>query len=99
MSARITQRSAMRKQLTGQGSHLTFWEIPFGIEVEAPDSAIQKLEEMATLAAGTNWGIEFWGTAIHFRFQRKQSKRKFIEACRTRKYLVHIPGTTRWLGR
>jgi hypothetical protein len=52
---------------------MTFWEFPFGVEVEAPDSAIQELEELATLAAGPNWDMEFAGTAIHFRFQHKQS--------------------------
>jgi hypothetical protein len=82
-----------------EGSQMTFWEFPFGVEVEAPDSAIQELEELATLAAGPNWGMEFAGTAIHFRFQHKQSGGKFIKACSTRRYLVFIPGTRRYLGR
>jgi hypothetical protein len=78
---------------------MTFWKFRFGVEVEAPDSAIQGLEELATLVAGANWDMEFAGTAIHFRFQHKQSAGKFIRACGTRKYLVFIPGTRRWLGR
>jgi hypothetical protein len=72
---------------------MTFWEFPFGVEVEAPDSVIQELEELTTLAAGANWGMEFAGTAMHFRFQYKHSLRKFIRGCRTRKYLVSLPGT------
>jgi hypothetical protein len=72
--------------------------IPFR-EVEAPDSAIQELEELAALAAGPNWSMEFARTALHFRFQHKQSGGKFIRACRTRKYPVFIAGTRRYLGR
>lgn len=82
-----------------EGSQMTFWEFPFGVEVEAPDSAIQELEELATLTAGPNWGMEFAGTAMHFRFQHKQSGGKFIRACGTRKYPVFIPGSRRYLGR
>jgi hypothetical protein len=83
-----------------EGSQMTFWELPFGIEVEAPDSAIQELEDLAaSLAAGADWGMEFAGTAMRFRFQRKQILRKFIKACSTRKYLVFLQGTRCYLGR
>ena len=75
---------------------LEFWEFPFGFEVEAPDSATQELEELATLAAGANWGMEFAGAAMHFRFRLKGDGRKFIKAC---KYPFFLPGTRRWLRR
>jgi hypothetical protein len=51
---------------------------------------------LATLAAGANWGMEFAGTAMHFRFRLKGDARKFIKAC---KYPFFIPGTRRCLGR
>ena len=83
-----------------EGSQMTFWELPFGIEVEAPDSAIQELEDLAaSLAAGADGGMESAGTAMRFRFQHKQILRKFIKACSTRKYLVFLQGTRCYLGR
>jgi hypothetical protein len=78
------------------GSEMRFWEFPFGVEVEAPDSAMRGLEELATLAAGANWGMEFADTAMHFRFHLKEGAAKFIKAC---KYHVFIPGARRWLRR
>jgi hypothetical protein len=36
----------------GEGSEMRFWEFPFGVEVEGPDSAMRELAELATLAAG-----------------------------------------------
>ena len=58
-------------------SMMKFWEFPFGVEVEAPDSAIRELEELATLFAGANWGMQFEGTAMHFRFQFDLDAAKF----------------------
>ena len=71
---------------------MKFWELPFGVEVEAPNSAMRELEELATLAAGVDWGMEFAGTAMHFRFDRQEDAIKFILAC---KHRVFIPGS-RW---
>ena len=58
-----------------------FWEFPLGVEVEAPDTAIEELESFARLFAGTNWGMEFNSTAMHFRFDRKEDVPKFLFAC------------------
>ena len=81
----------------GEGSEIRFWEFPFGVGIEAPDSAMRELEELATLAAGANWGMEFADTAMHFRFRLKKDVRKFITAC---KYRVFVPvGARRYLGR
>jgi hypothetical protein len=77
---------------------MTFWELPFGTEVEAPDSALQELEALARNCAGTRWEMEFAGTAMHFRFSRKKDLSKFIRSC-TRKYRIFIPGSRRWLCR
>jgi hypothetical protein len=60
---------------------MKFWEFPFGVEVEAPDTAIEELERLARLSAGANWGIEFDCTAMHFRFDREEDVPKFILAC------------------
>jgi hypothetical protein len=63
---------------------------------DAPDSSIWELEESATLAAGANWGMEFAGATMHFRFHFKEDGIKFIMAC---KYRVFIPGAARRLLR
>jgi hypothetical protein len=60
---------------------MKFWEFPFGVEVEAPDTAIEELERLARLSAGANWGMEFDCTAMHFRFDREEDVPKFILAC------------------
>src|SRR5262249_52925213 len=60
---------------------MKFWEFPFGVEVEAPDSAMRELEELAKRFAGGNWGMEFTGTAMHFRFQFKNDADKFRWIC------------------
>jgi hypothetical protein len=57
---------------------MKFWELPFGVAVEAPDSAIQKLEELATRVAGANWGMEFDGAAMHFSFDSDDDAAKFV---------------------
>jgi hypothetical protein len=77
---------------------MRFWEFPFAIEVEAPDSAMRELEELATLAAGANWGMEFAGTAMHFRFHLQEDATKFITATAC-KYPVFLSGTRRWIRR
>src|SRR5207244_4473093 len=82
-----------------EGSQTTFWEFPFQIEVDAPDSAIQELEELATLVAGANWGMELRGPAMHFRFQHEKSLRRFVRACWTRKYRTLMVGMIGWLER
>src|SRR5262249_28838483 len=64
-----------------QGEAMTFWELPFGVEVEAPDSAMQKLEQLATFSAGANWGMEFDCTAMHFRFDCDDNAAKFVLGC------------------
>jgi hypothetical protein len=65
MIARVKdqRRGAAR---AGQGAAMKFWEFPFGVEVEAPDTAIEELERLARLFAGANWGMEFDCTAMHF---------------------------------
>ena len=74
---------------------MSFWEFPFGIEVEAPDSAIRDLEELATLVAGANWAMEFAGDAtMHFRFQFTEDATKFVENCN---YRFFIPGSRRYV--
>jgi hypothetical protein len=60
---------------------MKFWEFPFGVEVEAPDTAIEELERLARLFAGANWGMEFDCTAMHFRFSREEHLPQFIFAC------------------
>jgi hypothetical protein len=60
---------------------MKFWEFPFGVKVEAPDSAMRRLEELATDCAGANWGVEFDCTAMHFRFDRGEDVTKFILVC------------------
>src|SRR5262245_26250681 len=37
----------------GNGAPMKFWEFPFGVKVEAPDSAMRTLEKFATDAAGS----------------------------------------------
>jgi hypothetical protein len=60
---------------------MKFWEFPFGVKVEAPDSPMRRLEELATDCAGANWGVEFDCTAMHFRFDRGEDVTKFILVC------------------
>src|SRR5262249_45149628 len=99
-SRRVAGRQAAvaspHEPVDADGSGMRFWEFPFGVEVEAPDSAMRELEELATLAAGANWGMEFADTAMHFRFHLREDATKFITAC---KYRVFIPGARRWLRR
>ena len=63
---------------------MEFWDFPFGVEVEAPDTAIEELERFARLSAGTNWGMEFDCTAMHFRFEREEDVPKFLLLARLR---------------
>jgi hypothetical protein len=65
----------------GQGAAMKFWEFPFGVEVEAPDTAIEELERLARLFAGANWGVEFDCTAMHFRFSHEKHLPPFNFAC------------------
>ena len=70
---------------------MKFWEFPFGVAVEAPDSAMQKLEELATRVAGANWGMEFDGTAMHFRFDSDDTTAVFAMGC----WAMHLTRTMR----
>jgi hypothetical protein len=65
----------------GQDAAIKFWEFPFGVEVEAPDTDIEELERLARLFAEANWGMEFDRTAVHFRFNREKEVREFGVAC------------------
>ena len=76
---------------------MAFWEFRFQIEVDAPDSAIKELEDLAASIAGVNWGMELRGPAMHFRFKHEKSLRRFIRACSTRKHRTLLVGTTNWL--
>jgi hypothetical protein len=66
--------------------------------VNCPFPALRELEELATLAAGANWGMEFAGTAMHFRFHLQEDATKFITATAC-KYPVSLSGTRRWIRR
>jgi hypothetical protein len=82
-----------------EGSEMRFWEFPLGFEIEAPDSATQELEELATLAAGANWGMEFADTAMHFRFRLKGDARKFLKACKYPFFPFFIPSFRHYVPR
>jgi hypothetical protein len=71
----------MSSSIRRRRARMKFWEFRFGVEVEAPDSAIQELEGLARGFAGGNWGMEFDGTAMHFRFDRDEDAIKFGVAC------------------
>lgn len=60
---------------------LTFWELPFGIRVEAPDSALVELERRAASLAVGAWDVEIDRECLHFRFETKESLVKFVVAC------------------
>jgi hypothetical protein len=70
-----------RAARAGQGAAMKFWEFPFELEVEAPDTAIEELETLARGFAGANWGMEFDCTAMHFRFSREEHLHQFKFAC------------------
>jgi hypothetical protein len=61
---------------------VTFWELPIGVDVQAPDEALSSLEALAALAAPSGWGVELRSEGAHFRFAERNEALAFVLACR-----------------
>ncbi len=58
-----------------------FFELPFEIAADAPDSAVCALEELAEICAPGRCQCQFDGDWTCFRFQLKHEALKFFLAC------------------
>ena len=59
----------------------TFWQLPFGIRLKAPDTALEELERQANekVALGA-WDVETDHECLHSRFETRDALVKFVVA-------------------
>ncbi len=58
-----------------------FFELPFGIAVDAPDCVLSGLEELAERCAPGRWLCQFDGDWTCFRFQLQNEAFTFLLVC------------------
>jgi hypothetical protein len=57
--------------------HFKYWEFPYLVVLEARDSEIARLDKLAAVVAGDDWGTEFDRDYVGYRFLIKFDAVKF----------------------
>ena len=61
-----------------------FWEYPYEVILDAPDSELARLDRVAANLSASGWGMEFDGDFMRYRFETKRDAVVFALYCRVK---------------